>query len=369
MKIILVTEYLPKSDQAEITGGVEAYCHYVSEHLRRDHDVTVISRPSDGSVWDDASLRSIPGRVWFLVRALVRCLREPADVVVGTTYVVQPIAWLAAKLRRRPIVFWYPDVLIGTWTSGGFGRVAGVLGEIVERTLLRLPVDRFIAISQSTAEKLVAHGVDRDLISVIPCGFERQLVERTVPETNGADRIVVVGRLVPYKRVDVVVRAMALLGHDHPALRLVAIGQGPALDELRRLADELDVSARVELRGYVPRHADVLSAIAGSAALVSASEIEGFGIVVAEAMALGVPYAVTDIPAFREVTDGGKGGRLFEPGDPESLAAALREVLGPPDVRRALAQEGIAASASYDWQSIAARTAETLALTVAARAR
>jgi glycosyltransferase involved in cell wall biosynthesis len=363
MRILLITEYLPASDRAEITGGVEAYVHYVGRHLRRDHDLTILSRPTDGSVWDAASLASLPGRILYLLRALVRGLRTPADVVVGTTYVVHPIAWLVAKLRRRPVVFWYPDVLVGSWRAGGFGRVAGIVGELSERIVLKLPVDRYLAISRSTADKLVAHGIDPARVAVVPCGFDPATVASVVPEPGGEQRLTVVSRLVPYKRVDLVVRALAALRDERPDLRLVVIGQGPERDRLAALAEELGVADRVELRGFVPSHADVLATVAGSAAFVSASEIEGFGIVVAEAMALGTPYAVSDIPAFREITDGGRGGALFPPGDAEALAAAIASVTTPAD-RRALAGASAEVAGRYHWDAIADTTARELALVV-----
>ena len=74
-------------------------------------------------------MRSFPGRLVFLFDALVRGLRAHADVVIGTTFVVHPIAWFVAKLRRRPIVSGIPDVLIGDWLNGQFGKVAGLIGE------------------------------------------------------------------------------------------------------------------------------------------------------------------------------------------------------------------------------------------------
>jgi glycosyltransferase involved in cell wall biosynthesis len=365
MRILLLTEYLPASDDGEITGGVEAYCHYVGQHLAREHEVVLIGRRTDGSIWDDASLRSLPGRLLFLARALLTGLRDPGDVVVGTTYVVHPIAWLVAKLRRRPVVFWYPDVLIGTWRGGQFGRVAGIVGETVERILLRLPVDRFIAISESTKAKLVAAGVPSDRIVVIPCGFEPSLVQEVAGSTSEHPaRVTVVGRLVPYKRVDVVVRAVARVCETHPDVELVVVGQGPERVRLEALARQLGIGHRVHLRGFVDRHDDVLGAIAESSVFVSASEIEGFGIVVVEAMALGVPYAVTDIPAFREVTSGGVGGRLFPAGDDAALAERLGELLTPGPERAALRAAGRDHAAAYAWSAVASDTAEALATLV-----
>jgi glycosyltransferase involved in cell wall biosynthesis len=359
MQILLITEYLPATDRAEITGGVEAYAHYVSGHLRRDHEVEVLCRPTKGEVWDDASLRSIPGRLLFLLRALWRGLRAPADVIVATTYVVHPIAWLVAKLRRKPVVWWYPDVLIGEWRNGQFGKVAGLVGEVTERVLVKLPVDRYIAISQSTADKLIAHGVRPERVTVVPCGMERSVIDSVVPERPEGERITVVGRLVPYKRVDLVIRALARLRASHPTLELVVIGQGPEMAALQDLVPELGVEAHVDLRGFVASHTDVLAAMAGSSAFVSASEIEGFGIVLVESMALGVPYVASDIPAFREVTAGGVGGRLFRVGDEEDLVRQLDELLRDPD-RERLVAAGRAHAARYDWAAVADDTAEVL---------
>ncbi|MGE3620332.1 MAG: glycosyltransferase [Acidimicrobiia bacterium] len=364
MKILILTEYLPASEQGEITGGVEAYCHYVGALLGRDHEVEVVARRSDGSVWEHATLTSLPRRIGFLARATWHGLRSDADVVVGTTYVVDPIAWLVARLRRRPVVFWYPDVLLGTWRSGQFGWAAGWVGELAERLLLRLPVDRFIAISQSTAGKLRDAGIPDERIAVVPCGFDPDVVASVHPEPSPGRRLCVVGRLVRYKRVDVVVRALARLAADRPDLSLVVVGQGPETDHLRALATELGVAERVELRGFVERHVDVLAALAGSTAFVSASEIEGFGIAVVEAMALGTPCVVSDIPAFREVTGQGAGADLFPPGDDAALAEVLAPLLDDADRRDKAAEAGVRQAAQYHWSEVATATAAELATTL-----
>lgn len=360
MRILILNEYLPSTDRGEITGGVEAYCHYVGRHLRRDHEVRFVSRPTTGAVWDAATLGSIPGRLWYLLRALVTGLRADCDVVMGTTYVVHPVAWLIGTLRRKPVVFWYPDVLLGSWRNGQFGRVEGLIGEIAERIILRLPVARFIAISESTAAKLVEHGVSRERVTVIPCGIDPTTIAGVQPEPTDRPRVTVVGRLVPYKRVDVVLRAVARLTDALPDIELVVIGQGPEAEPLRKLASDLGIAHLVDFRGFVESHTDVLAAVAGSRAFASASEIEGFGIVVVEAMALGVPYVVTDIPAFREVTGGGVGGALVPPGDDERMAAALQDAMVPGAARDSHIDAGRRHSAGYSWEAIAVATADVL---------
>ena len=74
---------------------------------------------------------------------------------------------------------------------------------------------------------------------------------------------------MPYKRVDVLVRAVAILHEKHPTVRLLVIGQGPERQRLERLAKELGVADRVDFRGFVDRHVDVLSIVAGATAYLS----------------------------------------------------------------------------------------------------
>lgn len=360
MKILIVTEFLPSSDRGEITGGVEAYCHYVGRELAGDHEVTFIADRTEGERWDHASLSSIPRRLLFLLRALAQGLRGDADVVMGTNYVVHPVAWLIGVLRRRPVVFWYPDVLIGSWRNGQFGFVTGIVGELSERLILRLPVARFIAISESTAGKLVRHGISRDRIDVIPCGYDDSVVAAIGrPPTPTHPTVTVVGRLVSYKRVDLVIEAVAQLRDRWPDLELVVIGRGPEEQRLRTLAQARGVAEHVRFAGHLPTHADVLRAVAGSSVFVSASEIEGFGIVVVEACAVGCPIVVSDIDVFREVTAGGTGGLMFRAGDAADLAHQLDRLLADPDLRAASAAAGRAHAARYRWREIAERTAAT----------
>jgi glycosyltransferase involved in cell wall biosynthesis len=357
MKILILTELYPETDQAEITGGVEARCWYVARHLDGRHRIRVLARSTDATQWRPPSLVSVPVRVLGLLRMLWQGLRSDFDVVEGTNLVTCPLAWLLGKLKRRPSVYWYPDVLIGAWRGGAFGA-AGVFGEAIERVVLWLKADRYIAISHSTARKLVKAGVDEDRIRVVPCGFEPASVDEARVGTTPSlvPQLAMVSRLVSYKRVDLVVRALASLRQSHPDLRLVVIGQGPERDAVLALARELGVGDRVELRGFVPSHVDVLREVGRSSVFVAASEIEGFGIVVVEALALGVPFVISAIDAFREVTHEGTGGLLFAPGDVDDLAAKLARLLDDAALRAQSIADGLALAATYTWERVADET-------------
>lgn len=355
MRILMFTEFFPVNEDAPITGGIEARCHYIVQLLRGRHEIEVAAKLSDGSVWEYASMSSVPKRLLFLSRLLVQGLRSDADLIEGTNHVVFPVAWAVALLRRRPVVFWYADVLLGSW-SRDFGP-AGLIGEVVERLILRLPVSRYIAISASTKRKLVANGVPAERVDVIPCGHDPALVAAVTAEAPApVYTICVVGRLVGYKGVDLVLEAATTVARRHPGLRVLIIGRGPDLDRLRDLAVSLGIADRVDFRGFVPAHIDVLRLMASSRLVVSASTVEGFGIVLVEAMSLGIPYVATDIDAFREFQGRGEAGLLFGRGDADDLASKIERLLDDPDLYASCAAEGRRAALDYTWQQVASET-------------
>ena len=366
MRILLLTEFFPQSDAGEITGGVEARCFYVTRFLRERHHVEVLAAPTDGRQWDHASFASLPRRLFFLARAVASGLRKDFDVVEGSNFVVHPIAWLLGAVRRRPVVLYYPDVLVGEWTQR-FGAI-GLVGELAERAILKLPVAQYLVTTEAVATKLTAAGVKDTKITILPCGFDEDVVARIRQEDpQPSYDVVVVSRLVGYKRVDLVLRALARLAAGMPELRALVIGRGPELEPLRSLASELGLASAVEFRGYVPRHADVLRLMARARVFVSASEVEGFGIVLAEALALGVPFVASDIEVFREVLGNGTGGLLFEPGNVVDLATKLAVLLNDDGLHRSKREEALELSTRYTWRRISRET-EDLYERVLARA-
>jgi glycosyltransferase involved in cell wall biosynthesis len=357
MRVLMLTEFQPATAAVEITGGIEARTHYVAEELRRrGHRVTVLADRSTGERWEYASWASIPRRILFVARTLVRALLTDADIVDSTNFVVHPIAWVWSRVRRRPVVFWYADVWVGGWRRD-FGRI-GIIGEWFERRILGLEVDQFIAISETVRGKLLANHVDAGRVTLIPCGVSRSLVQRTIQHGWQKDHdLTVVSRLLPYKDVDVVLRAAAIARRERPDLRVSVIGRGPEAARLRRLTHRLGLEERVTFHGFVPSHADVLDIIARGRVLVSASRVEGFGIVLVEGMAIGVPYVASDIPVFRE--HHGRGGLLFRAGDPSDLAAKLILLLNDEPRLREKSLEASEYAQRYGWERVAAET-ETL---------
>ena len=193
---------------------------------------------------------------------------------------------------------------------------------------------------------------------------------RLVSTSPTGRRIRCVGAVVPHKGQDVLVAALGRLKHHTWRCELVGpTDVDPAFSgSVRGLADRLDIADRVLLTG--PRHANPLDALySGADLLVLPSRSESYGMVVAEALACGVPVIAAATGGVREALDPA-AGLLVRPGDAAGLAAALDAWLSHADLRRRLTA-GARASAGRrrGWSSAAGLVADLLAAAPAARLR
>ncbi|MCL4390430.1 MAG: glycosyltransferase family 4 protein [Patescibacteria group bacterium] len=341
MKILWFTDFFPESDKAEITGGVEARCFFVRRHLEAaGHQVQIIARPTHGQVWKPASFGSMPERFLFTIKSIICGLQSDFDIVEGTNFATYPVAWLVGVLKHKPVVLWYPDVFLGSWikTVGPVGTIGG----LIEWLVLRLPVNHYLAISQSTKDKLVKAGVLAKKISVVDCGVEPAEfvgLKKTVKKFD----VCVVSRLVGYKRVD------ALVAAAPPDLIVAIVGQGPERSKLEKLA----VGKKIIFFGHVASHKKVLETIASSRIFCLLSTTEGFGIVIIEAAALGVPFVARDIPVIAEITANGRGGLLFHDDD---LSNQINRLLTDKKLYQQKCREATTLAKKYTWEKAAAET-------------
>jgi len=179
-------------------------------------------------------------------------------------------------------------------------------------------------------------------------------------------RILSVGRLVPRKGVDLVIRALPLLreaGFDDVELLIVGGGGGaadmgadPEARRLTELARELGVDQQVTLRGQVPR--EIMPGILRSAdAVVCTPWYEPFGIVPLEAMACGVPVVAAAVGGLTDTVVDRATGLHVPPRDPAAIAGAVAELLADPGLRSELGRAGRQRARSrYSWDRVAAET-------------
>jgi glycosyltransferase involved in cell wall biosynthesis len=245
----------------------------------------------------------------------------------------------ALAVRPRPAIV---HTYHGHVLEGYFGAAKSRLYLELERALARVS-DRLIGVSEATVDDLVRLGVaPRERFSVLPLGLDLaplaepddgSLRERMREELGvGGDEIllVFVGRVVPIKRLDVLLRALAQAGGHGLRLRLALVGDGEDRPGLEALAGELGIERDVLFLGY---RRELRSLFAAADLAVLSSDNEGTPVSLIEAGAAGLPAVATDVGGVGEVV-GEQTGILVPPGDPAALAGALRQMADDPERRR-----------------------------------
>lgn len=172
----------------------------------------------------------------------------------------------------------------------------------------------------------------------------------------GEPAFVSAGRLVPAKGFDLLLEAFALLRASMPAATLTIFGEGPERGNLETLCRRLRIGDAVRMPGFVR---DPLSSCDRRAIFVLSSRREGFGNVLIEAMAAGLPVVAADCPVGpRAILEDGKFGLLVPPGDAQALSAAMRRLAGDPGYAAALAAGGSERAGLYDVRTAVGRFAD-----------
>ena len=239
---------------------------------------------------------------------------------------------------------------------GGARVVLGCHGEdfYPGDTLLARYVDAAVSCSRFNARTVAArYGFEP---VVVFNGIDTNLFRPTAPDpdivrTDGTPLLLWVGRLQPWKGVDVALHAL----QEIPRAHLMIVGDGETRADLERLAQGLGLAERVHFLGALPR--ERLPSIYAAADLLLATSFasETFGIGLVEAQACGLPVVASRFGGFPEVIDEGHTGLLVPPRDPTALAAAVRTLLNDPERRRAMADAAPGWAAQFSWSAVADR--------------
>ncbi|MCY0886519.1 MAG: glycosyltransferase [Firmicutes bacterium] len=308
-------------------GGVQTYLLRLLPALQsRGHQVHLVLVSGRGRLLAKLTAQGIPwtylpavGRMGSLkwprpaaVAALAHRLRAlHPDVVHTHLFLGNTVGRLAALRAGVPVV-------LATEHSSYFGKRWAA--RRLDRALA-LRTTGVVAVSQWVADFTARQeGIPRDRFHVLPHGVD---LPPRVPPRPGRGRVGLVGRLHPDKGGDLFLAAMARVMAEDPAVTAVVAGDGPAGPALRAAARRLGIAGRVEWAGWVEDPARLWG---GLDLVVLPSRREGFGLAALEAMAWGRPLVAADIPAFREITAGGRWARLV-PLPPAAGVAAWAEAI------------------------------------------
>lgn len=271
---------------------------------------------------------------WFWWRA------QKADVI--DYHYPYPLVDLAVSIwlpkRATLVIHWHSEIVAQR-------RLGALLAPLIRRSLARASC--VIVASPMHIDNSPFLRNVREKCVVIPFGVDVDWWQTISTESTAEVEklrarwprlVVAVGRLVPYKGFDVLLRAMTQVDGT-----LMLIGDGPLRHDLDQLACELGISERVLLRGSVS-DTDLKVALHAAQlfALPSVGSNEALGIVQLEAMACGKPIVNTALPTgVPWVARDGHEALTVEPGDARALAAAVNTLLSDPNRATALGQRGL----------------------------
>jgi glycosyltransferase involved in cell wall biosynthesis len=234
--------------------------------------------------------------------------------------------WLVAKLKRIPLTVTWHEVWGRNYWQEYAPQIAR-LAAICEKLTMRLP-DRIIANSDFTASRLRSFGIADNRLSVIENKLDSNFIREATTDLAGFD-ILYAGRLIAHKRVEILIEAMTILTRKHTNLHLGIIGDGPESNKLKQITHDAKLDGNITFLGEISNHQDVLGVMKKSSIFVSASEREGYGQSVLEALYLGLYVIVVDNPnnAAAKFVGTYHNGIVLEKNIPAIYASTIESLL------------------------------------------
>ena len=364
MKILVLNWLDPENPQA---GGAEVHLHQIFRRLvAGGHSVTLLCSAWPGcerrAVLDGIEVHRVGSRYTLSFAAPVyfrrRLRAKRFDVVVE-------------DLNKVPFFspFWgvgAPVVLIVHHLFGTAAFKEASFPVAAATWLLELPVARVFrsvptaAVSNSTAEDLVRRGIPRSGIEIIPNGVDLEALSplasaERFPEAT----LLYLGRLKRYKRVDLLLQAVAALVRRGTSCRLLVAGRGDDQPRLEALRESLGLTGQVEFLGFVSE-VEKRDLLRKSWIHLLTSVKEGWGISNLEAAACGTPTIASDVPGLRDSVVDGRTGFLVPHGDVANLSRRIEELLGNEEERTRLGIGARSFAEGFGWDASARAMEEFL---------
>ena len=328
-------------------GGAERWYRSLAERLAQEgHEVTYLTRlqwepgaapqipgvrvvavsPADELYGADGNRRILPPlRFGFGVLRHLERHGGRYDVVhtASFPYFSLLASGLARRRHRFALVADWHEVWSARYWRSYLGRGGGTIGYAVQRACIRIR-HRPFCFSRLHRDRLLEEGI-RSSPTILEGEYAGDL---TPPEVNDADDVVVfAGRHIREKRAAAIPAAVATARRGAPGLRAVIFGDGPERARVHTAIRDTRAEAFVDAPGFVARE-ELERTMRSALALLLPSSREGYGLVVVEASAHGIPSVVVrgEDNAAVELVEDGVNGVIAESADPEELARAILAV-------------------------------------------
>lgn len=355
MKIALITEF----DIHYAGGGERRYFEIARELVKRGHDVTwVCMRQKElsdqqeidgikilrlGVKVDNPPHRTIANFLSFMGSVIRHLITHRYDVVDAQPFSPLVAGYFGTLFTRARFIATIYDI---TTPSDDQFFERGKLGYVIEKLIYRFPYKRIVTISESVYKNLhELYGIKEKKMALVYCGADLEKVNEIAEPRNKTRDLIFIGRLVPHKHADDFIELC-----DRLKVKGAIIGQGPLE---KRVRQQVKKSKYVTFLGKLEKYSDVLKEIKKSRILVLPSTREGFGIVLVEAGACGVPVIAYECNGVVDVIVDGKTGHIVPQRDIETLEKRTKELLSDPKRMKEMGAAGKKrALEKFTWKSV-----------------
>ncbi|MDI9611122.1 MAG: glycosyltransferase family 4 protein [Archaeoglobales archaeon] len=342
VKIAIATPYYPPS-----LGGVEIHTKNLADHLRkRGHEVVVVSSVGSDLVPKCLKIPYSPIPISF-----PQIEAEIYHSHVPSPFFARRFSELSEKNGKPHVVTYHNDVVVPKRVNGSF--IPSFLARLIEKTneqLVIKPLEKaklIIATTKSYAETSPILSKFIDKVKVVPNAVDPNEFKPGIDAGQREPVVLYVGRLVAYKGVSTLIKAMAEVQKEVDA-KLVLVGDGEDKKSFEKLVEKLNVKA--VFTGRVPKK-DVVEWMQKARVLVlpSFSRLEAFGIVLLEAMACSTPVLGANTPGVAEVAS--YGGLTFK--NNSELVEIINELLSNDQLATKLGKMGRkAVEEKFNWNTV-----------------
>jgi len=338
-------------------GGAEIYYHEIFRRLAgRGWEITVLSHRFRGAPREETidGIRVVRrgGKYLFNYEIMPWVARRAAafDLVVEDLNKLPFFTPLYLAARRLHLVMHFFGASIYRETIFPLASYVFLMEKLVP---LFYRGESFVAISNSTRDEITGFGVPVDKVQVVEPGIDIAAYAQAGPKA-AVPTIMFIGRLMKYKNVQFVIRALPQIRKTVPDLVFIVAGNGPYLGELRRICRAAGLENAVRFEGMVSEERK--RQLLGSAhLLVNPSAKEGWGINNIEANLCGTVSLSADTAGLRDSVRDGVTGLLYRPGDTGDFCNKVRQLLTDSAARKTMETAAGQWARQFSWESIADR--------------
>jgi glycosyltransferase involved in cell wall biosynthesis len=214
-------------------------------------------------------------------------------------------------------------------------KINAMLVPWFEKILMKTRYDAIYTISDASKEDILKMHAKKPIYNIPPSIEDTiKLNEKIIPS-----QFICISRLVFYKNLEIIIKAMSVVIKSIPQCKLIIIGDGPHKESLQKLVKKLELEKNIIFKGYTTSE-EKMKMICGSNAMLFPSTIEGFGLVILEAFSQCKPVLVSNIRPMSDIINHEKTGFVLDSNDEKIWAEHITKLIKEPQLSEKMGNEG-----------------------------